>query len=293
MPHFPIPFSARDCAALLDLLQQRFAVDEAAWVPLYLNRRHLGYLKQPWLSYVLADWPHCLAHNKDGVWLAADDWLMLADALQNMAHGWHRLGYLNGWRNERFAAEDEAGNALFALERAAFRPLGLCSRAVHINGLAETGQGRCFWMARRSPFKAVDPDKLDNLVGGGLAAGESIAAALLREGFEEAGLPAALLAGAAEQSRLLSLREVPRGLHREWLHVFDVLLPAGWTPENQDGEVAEFMLLAPQALLEAMLAGRLMNDALLATLDACLRHGLVPADTPLADWLRRRSVPAA
>lgn len=288
MPHFPIPFDAPACTALLELLQQRFAVDEAACVPLYLNRLPLGYLKEPWLSYVLADWPHRLVHHQDGVWLAADDWLMLADALQNMAHGWHSLGYLNGWRNERFAVEDSKGRALFALERAAFRPLGLSSRAVHINGLAETEQGWCFWIARRSPFKAVDPDKLDNLVGGGLAAGERIEEALRREGFEEAGLPEEHLAGAAEQSRVLSLRAVPRGLHREWLHVFDVVLPAGWVPENQDGEVAEFMLLPPPAVLEAMLAGRFMNDALLATLDACLRYGLVPADTPLADWLRRR-----
>lgn len=285
MPSFPTPFDAPACAALLELLQQRFAAEGAAGLPLHLNRLHLGYLKEPWLSYVLADWPHRLVHNNEGVWLAADDWLMLADALQNMACGWHSLGYLNGWRNEQFAVEDDKGRALFALERAAFRPLGLCSRAVHINGLAETEQGWCFWIARRSPFKAVDPDKLDNMVGGGLTAGESIAQALLREGFEEAGLPEERLAGAVEQSCVLSLRTVPRGLHREWLHVFDVVLPAGCVPENQDGEVAEFMLFPPQAVLEAMLAGRFMNDALLATLDACRRYGLVPADTPLAAWL--------
>ena len=61
---------------------------------------------------------------------------------------------------------------LCALERAAFRPFGLMSQAVHLNGLVETEDGLRFWIGRRSPHKAVDPNKLDNLTGGGISSGE-------------------------------------------------------------------------------------------------------------------------
>ncbi len=42
------------------------------------------------------------------------------------------------------------------------------------------------WIARRSPTKPIDPGMLDNLVGGGLAAGLTVAQTLVKEGWEEA-----------------------------------------------------------------------------------------------------------
>ena len=279
VPVFPIPFTAAEDAALAGLLRQRFQTDAARFCRLYLNGVAAGYLKQPWLAHVLQDWPLRLEESADGVFLYTDDWLLMGEALQHMAYGWHQAGHLGGWRDERFSmTHPEDGRVLFALERAAFRPLGLCSHAVHLNGLGQGADGWGFWIARRSPFKAVDPNRLDNMVGGGIAAGESVQQALLREGFEEAGLPADWLHGCVEQSRLFSEREVARGLHREWLHIFDVVLPPRCRPENRDGVVAEFMLLRPDELAAAMLAGQFMNDALLATLDACRRHGLLPAN---------------
>lgn len=78
-----------------------------------------------------------------------------------------------------------------------------------------------------------------------------------------------------------------RGLHREELHIFDVVLPEGVQPQNQDGEVAEFMLLSVAELAKAMAEGRLMNDALLATLDAFGRYSLLDPQHELAQWLAR------
>ena len=46
------------------------------------------------------------------------------------------------------------------------------------------------WIARRSPTKAIDPDLLDNLVGGGIAAGQSVPTTVVKEAWEEAGIPA-------------------------------------------------------------------------------------------------------
>lgn len=270
---------------LWERVQSQFAWHRARCTPLWLNGLALGYLDEKWVQPVKRDWPGALQESAAGLMLETESWLSMADNLQNMAQGWNRIGLLDGWRNEKFDVADVQGKPLFALERAAFRPLGLLSHAIHINGLSNEGGEWKFWIGKRSPYKAVDPNKLDNLVGGGVASGESIREAMLREGGEEAGLDAAQLADASYCGCCLSIRHVSRGLHREKLHIFDVVLPPGLVPENQDGEVSGFVLMSPLALAEAMSEGRLMNDACLATLDAFLRHGLLDAGHPLAQWL--------
>jgi hypothetical protein len=62
-------------------------------------------------------------------------------------------------------------------------------------------------------------------------------------------------------------------------------IPAGFTPENQDGEVAEFQLMDIPSIIEAMLTGRFMNDAMLVTLDGLLQRGFITASSELGAWL--------
>lgn len=270
---------------LWNYVQAQFSTRTEEWLPLWLNGRHLGYLNEKWRQLVCRDWPSEKIEQPNALLLSSQDWLSMADNLQHMAQGWQQLGELDGWRNEKFSVTDEQNNTLFALERAAFRPLGLLSHAVHINGFTHRNGEWLFWIARRSPFKAVDPNKLDNLVGGGIAFGESIHQAMLREGWEEAGLSEVFLKPLSLCSNRFSLRAVSRGLHREQLHIFDAVLPEDITPENQDGEVADFMLMNRCELADAMMGGRLMNDALLATLDAFARYGLLDKSHPLSLWL--------
>ncbi|MCP2041798.1 8-oxo-dGTP pyrophosphatase MutT (NUDIX family) [Neisseria sp. HSC-16F19] len=286
-PVFPAPLSAATQDALWHYIRPLFSVDLSAWTALHLNGEHLVFLNERWRVQLQQDWPHT-QQGGDGVLdLRHPDWLTLADSLQDTARHWHKSGLLGGWRDEWFDVYGSDGAVRFALERAAFRPLGLTSRAVHINGLVQTHEGWRFWIARRSPFKAVDPDKLDNIVGGGIARGEDPAEALLREGFEEAGLPANLLSGLNVAGVQHSLRAVSRGLHRERLYVFDAVLPPGYTPENQDGEVAAFHIMSVDEITAAILEGRFMNDALLVTLDAFGRYGLLNPELPLARWLQQ------
>ena len=74
---------------------------------------------------------------------------------------------------------------------------------------------------------------------------------------------------------LTLLRDIPEGLQREWIHVYDLALPTGLTPRNQDGEVAE-LSLHPLKQALALAAGEQMTiDASLVTLDFVLRHSLL------------------
>jgi 8-oxo-dGTP pyrophosphatase MutT (NUDIX family) len=119
----------------------------------------------------------------------------------------------------------------------------------------------------------------DNLIGGGVPDGQTPLETLVREGWEEAGLTPPQLQ-LAEPGRVIRLlRDIPEGLQHEWLHAFDLRLPEGVAPANQDGEVAGFRLLpVPDALVLAA-SGAMTVDAALVTLDFALRHGLLAAPT--------------
>ncbi|SAY51666.1 NUDIX hydrolase [Neisseria weaveri] len=272
------------------VVQQQFVFDSTGWTPLWLNGIRLGLLDERWRDLLMQDWTGRLKNNEQGLFLETDGWLEMADSLQSIVQNWHRLGLFGGWRNEKFDVEDHDGNILFSLERSAFRPLGLCSKAVHVNGLTEENGEWKFWIGRRSRFKAVDPDKLDNLVGGGVADGESILAAMHREAWEEAGLSENILPTTENCSRRMSVRKVSRGLHMEKLYIFDIVLSERNKPDNQDGEVSEFFLMGLDEVVEAMTSRLFMNDAMLATLDLLERLGVLGYCHNLSKWLKSTSV---
>ncbi|XLM20481.1 NUDIX domain-containing protein, partial [Chromobacterium piscinae] len=99
---------------------------------------------------------------------------------------------------------------------------------------------------------------MDNLVGGGVAAGETLELALERESWEEAGIARERVHGLKPSSLLLAQRPVARGLHREWLYAYDLWLAPGESPACQDGEVAEHLLLPLAEVEQLLVAERFM-----------------------------------
>ena len=201
-----------------------------------------------------------------------------AEAMATMHDALRREGLIVAWRDEAFPLFTVHGEPTgVSIERAATRFWGSLTLGAHCNGFVADAHGRPaqLWIARRSLSKATDPGKLDNLVGGGVPAGQSPRDTVIREAWEEAGLEPPQLQGLARGRVLKLLRDIPEGLQREWIHVYDLALPAGLTPHNQDGEVAE-LSLHPLAQALALAAGEQMTvDASLVTLDFVLRHGLL------------------
>jgi 8-oxo-dGTP pyrophosphatase MutT (NUDIX family) len=201
-------------------------------------------------------------------------------------------GLVRAWRDEPFPLLDPlSGEALATMERAACRFWGTLTLGAHATGFVRDARGAiaALWIAQRSPNKATDPGLFDNLIGGGVAAGQTPGQALVREGFEEAGLAPGEIGTPACASVLRLHRDIPEGLQHEWLHGFDIELPAGRVPHNRDGEVAAFRLL-PVCEAAALAAGDTMTvDAALVTIDFLLRHGLLD-DTAAADCVRRLRV---
>ena len=126
----PLPTSLQD--GLLSTLQTAFRYHAEDWLPLRLNGFALGFVNEVWRKHLIQDWPNLLHEDSDGLHLFTDNWIEMGRQLEQLARHWHDAGLFGGWRNERFDVWSADGRQiLFALERSAFRPLGLYSHAVH------------------------------------------------------------------------------------------------------------------------------------------------------------------
>lgn len=194
-------------------------------------------------------------------------------------HRLHAQGLIRAWRGEPFALlSPRTGEVRAVFERASARFWGTLTLGAHCNGWVAGADGRPaqMWIARRAPTKATDPGLLDNLIGGGVPHGQTPCETLVREGFEEAGLSPAQMAQAVP-GRVLELdRDTPEGRQFERLHVFDLQLPSGQTPVNQDGEVGEWHLWPMDEVLRRAASAHMTVDASLVTLDFLVRRGVAP-----------------
>lgn len=202
--------------------------------------------------------------------------------LDTLHRTWRDEGRIVAWRDEPYPLRDPVGGEHGTVERASSRFWGLLTLGVHANGYLadEAGRPTHLWIARRAFTKPTDPGRLDTLVGGGVPAGQSPDEAVVREGWEEAGLQPQEMAGRRAGRVLVIDADIPEGRQLEWLHVVDLALPAGWRPRAIDGEVHEHLLLPVEEALALACAGEFTTDAALATLDFALRHGVAGPDAP-------------
>ena len=241
--------------------------DAAAHLPLLCAGVQVGWLRHADAER-LAAWPDVFIRDSRGMRLC-DDLATPATRTNELARvieALHRHGAIRGWRNECYAVTTSFdAPALFHIERAAARFFGTTTYAAHANGWC----GDAMWIARRSSTKPIDPGLLDNLVGGGMCAGVDPHATIVREAWEEAGIPPELAQKAARAGEFSVLRGVAEGVQAETVFVFDLELPDDFIPRSVDGEVAEFRRVA-LADVYGIADGRQM------TLDASLvaRHFL-------------------
>ncbi|MFL9964093.1 DUF4743 domain-containing protein [Paraburkholderia sediminicola] len=189
-------------------------------------------------------------------------------------------GRIPGWRNETYAIRNAFDAAPLAyIERAASRFFGTMTYAVHLNGVVEYVDGAPqLWIARRSDTKATDPGMLDNVVAGGIGWGFGIEATIIKECWEEAGIPEEIAARAVAGRTAHVLQSLPEGTQAEQIFIYDLALPADFAPRNQDGEVGEHRLARIDEVARWIEEGALTVDASLATLDCLLRRRWIDED---------------
>ncbi len=269
-------------------IRARFERDLAApattLVPLIVEGHVAGRLT-PDRAARLARFGHVFHVGADRVVVRAspDTPLARSTALAQVARTLADEGALTAWRDELYAVAPSFGAPPWChLERAAARYFGIRTHAAHVNGLVRDGDATSMWVARRSLNKAIDPGMRDNLVGGGIAVDASVIATVVKESWEEAGIPEALAREARLTGTLRVARLLPDGWQDEILFVHDLWLPSTFLPVNQDGEAGGHVRLPLEEVARVLPwhdgPDAMTVDASLVALTALVREGVFDGD---------------
>jgi hypothetical protein len=189
---------------------------------------------------------------------------------------------VTAYRHEYFAIAARWGTPPhFDLDRGAVPFFGARAYGVHLNGWRREGGRLKLWIGRRAPDKLVAPDKLDNLVAGGIGRDHGLVETLLKEGEEEAAMPRAMTAQAVPTSAISYRMGTVDGVRDDVLFVYDIETPADFTPRNTDGEIVSFALMdAAEVVARVRATDDFKFNVNLVIIDFALRHGMVGPDDP-------------
>lgn len=170
---------------------------------------------------------------------------------------------------------------LFEIDRGALPFFGFRGYGVHLNAFSRVGGALMLWIGRRAPDKRVEPDKLDNMVAGGIGTGHGIVETLVKEAGEEASVPPELARRAVPVGALTYRMAFGPGLRDDVLFVFDLEVPPDFLPRVHDGEIVEFMRLPVRTVLERVRdTTDFKFNVNLVLIDFALRHGLIDPEDP-------------
>jgi hypothetical protein len=256
--------------------------DPASVVPLFAEGERVGLLRRD-NAAALRRFPDVFAVADDRVsLLASGDVAAVSRAVDAVVDALVVEKRIPKSRNETFDVAPRWGApVVFRLDRGAVPFFGTRAYGVHLNGYRRDGSALHFWVGRRAPDKRVAPDKLDNLVAGGIGNGNGLQETLLKEGEEEASIPTSLTSRAVPAGAVSYRMENELGIRDDVLFVFDLEMPADFVPKNQDGEIVHFELMPAAAVLDRV---RTSDDfkfnVNLVILDFALRHGILRPDDP-------------
>jgi len=256
--------------------------DRARVVPLIAGGRRIGWLRRD-NAVALARFDTVFAVEPERVALVASgDVDRVSAAVDEVVEALVVERSVPKWRNETFDVMPRWGDPpIFRLDRGAVPFFGVRAYGVHLNGYRYIHGEMYLWVGRRAPDKRVAPDKLDNIVAGGMGNGHGIYETLVKESEEEGGIPEFLVKDAVQVGAVTYCMETELGIRDDVLFVYDLELPAEFEPQNSDGEIVRFDLMPAAGVVERV---RTTDDfkfnVNLVILDFALRHGLIPVDDP-------------
>ena len=256
--------------------------DPARVVPLTVGNVRIGLLRRD-NAEALRRFRDVFAVGEHGAELVAsggvDAVSRAVDAVVDALVAEHRVPR---WRNETFSVGPRWDMPpVFRLDRGAVPFFGTRAYGVHLNGYHRRGDALFLWIGRRSPDKQVAPDKLDNLVAGGIGNGHGVDETLVKEGEEEASIPMGLIKHAVPAGAVSYRMETRLGIRDDVLFIYDLETPADFVPKNRDGEIVQFELMpAREALDRIRTTSDFKFNVNLVILDFAVRHGLLRPDDP-------------
>jgi 8-oxo-dGTP pyrophosphatase MutT (NUDIX family) len=122
---------------------------------------------------------------------------------------------------------------------------------------------------------------LDNFVAGGQPIGIGLMDNLIKEAAEEAGVPREIAVRAVPVGAVTYCMETDDGLKPDVQFAYDLELPAGFTPENTDGELEDFYLWPVERVMDVTRDTQEFKfNCNLINIDFFVRHGLIAPEDP-------------
>ena len=282
-------------AGLLRHLHELNSWSRDNFTPFCFGEGRYGWLK-PAMVDALAQWPDYFTHGDKGVELnpGLDSFESRSQALRQVTESLVSQGVISHAHGERYPVTSSGREtAIATIDRTAAPYFGLRAYGQHLNGFVRSPEGIKLWIARRSADRRVFPNKLDNMVAGGLPHDLSLAENLRKECMEEASVQADLADQARSVGVLTYCRETEVGLKPDTLYCYDLELPESFTPHNSDGEVAGFELLPVEEVLALVRdSDEFKLNCNLVLIDFFVRHGILDPETPgyleIAQGLREK-----
>lgn len=245
--------------------------DPAKFAPFRIGTEQVGYVLQPFAPILDETF-----QNDSG---APEHYAARTEKLRILTERLCTL-YQAKPRHEMYPIVTEWGApALAEIDRIAVPWFGVRGFGVHVNGFVRKADGIHMWIAKRAADRLIDPGKLDNIIGGGLPVGLTIAENLVKEAWEEAGISKDLALTAKPASRLNYKLEKMLGLRNDTLFVYDLELPEDIIPQNTDGEVESFTLMQLADVAELIrTTDNFKFNCNLVIIDFMLRHGFFDAE---------------
>jgi 8-oxo-dGTP pyrophosphatase MutT (NUDIX family) len=256
--------------------------DRSRVVPLLARGRRIGWLRRD-NAAALARFDTVFAVEPERVRLVVEgDADTISAAVDAVVEALVVERNIPKWRNETFDVAPRWGEPpLFRLDRGAVPFFGVRAYGVHLNGYRYVHGAMHLWVGRRAPDKRIAPDKLDNIVAGGIGNGHGIVATLIKECEEEAGIPEPLVRPAVPVGAVTYCMETALGIRDDVLFAYDLEVPAEFAPKNGDGEIIRFDLMPAAGVVERVRAtDDFKFNVNLVILDFALRHGLIAVDDP-------------
>ncbi|HLI13814.1 MAG TPA: DUF4743 domain-containing protein [Alphaproteobacteria bacterium] len=269
--------------SFLDRIRECNTRDMAHFRPFIVGGHRVGWVKRPFLDE-LAAFPKLFELREEAVVLSPrletpESRTKAVDEALRVLQG---KGIIRGWREERYPVTLAWGRpALMAMERAAVPHFGIRAYGVHMNGFLRRDGHYYMWIGRRAFDKPTFPGMLDNVVAGGQPDGISLMDNLIKECAEEAAIPEALARRAIPVGAISYAVETEEGLKPDVQFVYELEMPADFTPRNTDGEIAEFMLWPIEKVMEVV--GRTTEfkfNCNLVIIHFLVNHGLISPEDP-------------
>jgi 8-oxo-dGTP pyrophosphatase MutT (NUDIX family) len=237
--------------SLIDHIKRCNTFDPSAYRPFEVSNRPIGAVGHR-LAARLADFPGTFTVTNDSVRL--DDGLTSPDsrtiAIAATLDQLRRDGNFPSALGEDYRVVTKWGEPpLFLIDRSAISAFGLRAFGVHLNGYVRQAGTVKLWIGQRSSDRKVEPNKLDNMVAGGQPAGLTLQDNLIKEAAEEAGVPRQMALGAIPVGALGYRMAGEWGLKPDTLFIYDLEVPADFTPRNTDGEISRFYLMEVAEIL--------------------------------------------